>query len=251
MMRAVDVVQQIAPGARAEYIAAWDAGDQQLSDAKINTPLRLAHVLAQCGHESTGFTAVREAMSYSKASRIADIFGKVQSSGTPNLFPGEADMLVHQERDLGDRFYGIGGASPLYAQHGINGGRNPGNARKAQSLGNARQWDGFVFRGNGMLQTTGGDAHKRLSDKTGIDFFNHPELLTSAQSALTPVLWEWTNSHCNQFADADDILSVSRAINLGNPNSPHTPVNMPDRQAWLDKAKSVLGIGAEARGADV
>jgi putative chitinase len=245
MMRAVDVVRKIAPDAKREYIAAWDAGDAALQRAVITTPLRLAHLLAQCGHESGGFTLTRESMVYTHAERIAEIFRKVQSPGTPDLFPGEAEMLIRQEHDLGERFYGPGGPSALYAQHGMNGGRNPGNPAKARKLGNLRQGDGFLFRGNGMLQTTGGEDHKKLADLTGVDFFNHPELLTSADNALTPVLFEWTSSKCNNFADADDILTVSRAINMGNPNAPGTPVNMDDRRKWLHKAKIALGISGE------
>jgi predicted chitinase len=160
-------------------------------------------------------------------------------------------MLIRQERDLGDRFYGIGGPSDLYAQHGINNGENPGNPHKAQVLGNPRRWDGFVFRGNGMSQTTGGEAHRKLTAQTGIDFFNNPELLTSAQNALTPVLWEWTKSHCNQFADQDVLLTVSRAINMGNPDATGTPVNMRDRKDWLDKAKVALGLPVPSAGVPV
>ncbi len=243
MMRAIDVVRRIAPTARTEYLNAWDAGDDQLAEAKVDSPLRLAHVLAQCGHESGGFTLTRESMRYSRAERIAEIFLKVQSKGTSPLFPGEADMLVMQERDIGDRFYGVGGPSSLYAQHGINNGKNPGNPKKAEILGNKRQWDGFEFRGNGMLQTTGGDAHQRLSLKVKVDFHGHPEFLTSSEHALTPVLWEWTNSKCNTFADRNDLLTVSRAINMGNPNATRMPVNMEDRQKWLDKANDALDNG--------
>jgi len=50
-MRAVDVVREIAPRARKEYLAALDAGDAQLEEASITEPLRLAHLLAQCGGE--------------------------------------------------------------------------------------------------------------------------------------------------------------------------------------------------------
>src|SRR5262249_45942612 len=139
------------------------------------------------------------------------------------------------------RFYGPGGPSPLYAQHGMNGGNNPGNAHKAEQLGNHRPGDGFLFRGNGMLQTTGGDAHKKAGDDVGVDFFNHPELVTAAEHALKPVLFEWTQSHCNQLADRDDVLAVSRAINLGNPNSPAMPLGFDDRKHYLKVAKDALG----------
>ena len=42
---------------------------------EINTPLRLAHFLAQCGHESGGFRATQENLNYS-AKGLRGIFGK-------------------------------------------------------------------------------------------------------------------------------------------------------------------------------
>ena len=41
-MRAIDVVQKLCPRARAEYIAAFEAGDRQIAAAGITTPARLA-----------------------------------------------------------------------------------------------------------------------------------------------------------------------------------------------------------------
>ena len=46
---------------------------------QINTPLRLAHFLAQCGHESGGFKATQENLNYS-ADGLKKIF--------PKYFPG-------------------------------------------------------------------------------------------------------------------------------------------------------------------
>ena len=48
---------------------------------EINTPLRLAHFLAQCGHESGGFRLVKENLNYS-AKGLMGIFKK--------YFPNEA-----------------------------------------------------------------------------------------------------------------------------------------------------------------
>jgi putative chitinase len=240
MMRAVDVVRKIAPKARAEYVAAFEAGDTLLANAGIDRPLRLAHLLAQCGAESGGFTLARESLMYTTEKRLAAIFGNMKLA--PKLFPGEVKMLLRQERDLGERFYGVGGPSDLYKKKGVNKGVNPGNAKKAKGLGNNRPGDGFLFRGNGLLQTTGGDAHKKAGDKVGVDFFNQPELVTSADHALKPVLFEWTNSGCNAFADKDNLLKISRAINLGNPNSKATPNGMKEREDWLKRAKKALKI---------
>jgi putative chitinase len=240
MMRAVDLVRQIAPQPpRHEYIAALDNGDAQLATAEIDTPLRLAHLIAQCGGEC-GFTAVRESTHYTTLAVLLNIFSNMHLAMP--LLPGEAQMLLRQDHDLAERFYGIGFQSPLYAANQINSGANPGNGVKAHGLGNDRQGDGFLFRGNGMLQTTGGKAHREIGLKCGVDFFGNPDLLTSAEHALKPVLSEWTSSHCNGFADNDDLLTISRAINFGNPNSTGTPNGMPARRDWLARAKEALDI---------
>ena len=52
-----------------------------MSKFELNTPLRLAHFLAQCGHESGGFKAIRENLNYS-AKGLMGIFKK--------YFPTEA-----------------------------------------------------------------------------------------------------------------------------------------------------------------
>jgi putative chitinase len=240
MVRAVDLVRQIAQQPpRPEYIAALDNGDAQLATAQIDTPLRLAHLVAQCGGECN-FTEVRESTFYAHENVLLGVFNNMRLS--PPLFPGEVSMLLRQDHSVAERFYGIAFPSPLYATNHMNNGINPGNAAKAQGLGNTRQRDGFLFRGNGMLQTTGGKAHRDIGTKCGVDFFGHPELLTIPEHALKPVLSEWTDSNCNSFADRDDILTISRAINFGNPNSTGTPNGMPARRDWLRRAKTALGI---------
>jgi putative chitinase len=240
MERAVKIVRAIFPKAKAEYIAAFNAGDAQLEAAGITTPLRLAHLLAQCGAESGRLTLTRESLNYTTEARLQTIF-KNMSLSKP-LMPGEVKILLRQEKDLGERFYGISLPSDLYKKKGMNGGINPGNARKARGLGNDRPGDGFLFRGNGLLQTTGGKAHKEAGDRVHVDFFNHPELVTAPEHALKPVLFEWTGSKCNTFADDDDLLKISRAINLGNPRSRSTPNGMDDRAKCLKLAKRALGI---------
>ena len=240
MMRAVEAVKKIFPGAKPAYVAAFETGDDQLKAAGITTPLRLAHLLAQCNAEAGGLRVTREVLMYTTEKVLQGVFNNMKK--TVPLFPGEVAMLLKQERDLGERFYGQPFPSDLYKAKGMNGGINPGNKNKAAGLGNDRVGDGFLFRGNGLIQTTGGKAHKEAGDKVGVDFFNHPELVTAPEHALKAMLFEWTNSKCNVFADADDILKISRAINLGNPNSTGTPNGMKDRKDGLIMAKKALGI---------
>ena len=154
MDRAVKIVRAVFPKAKPEYVAAFDAGDAQLAAADITTPLRLAHLLAQCGAESGGLTLTRESLNYTTEAVLQRVFNNMRL--TKPLLPGEVKMLLRQEKDLGERFYGVSLPSDLYRKKGMNGGINPGNTRKAKSLGNDRPGDGFLFRGNGLLQTTGG-----------------------------------------------------------------------------------------------
>ena len=100
--------------------------------------------------------------------------------------------------------------------------------------------DGFRYRGGGILQTTGRDNYWRLGQKCQVDFEAHPELVVSAEHALKPALAEWSEDKLNDYADADDLLAVSRAINLGNPKSRGTPNGLEDRRRWLAKLKTLI-----------
>ena len=127
MKRAVDVIKDIAPSPRAEYITAWDAGDGKLSQAGIDTPLRLAHLIAQCAAECGCFHSLRESSNFTHEDVFIQVFNNIKHS--TGLLPGEAKMLLGQEKDVAERFYGVGGPSALYAAHQINHGINPSSRR--------------------------------------------------------------------------------------------------------------------------
>jgi putative chitinase len=219
-MRAVDVVRKVAPKAKPEYIAAFEAGDALLKKHEINTPERLSHFLAQVLHETGGLTILWESGAYS-AERLIEIFG--EGNHTAGITEFEAQQLARNGPAIFERVYGLG------------------NPKKARELGNTRPGDGWRFRGGGMMQTTGGYNYKAMGERCGVDFYNHPELIVSAEHALKPALAEWTSGGLNAFADEDDLLSISRKINLGNVNSKRTPNGWADRQFWYRKASSVIG----------
>src|SRR5436190_17378150 len=104
MKRAVDIVRAIFPNAKAEYISAFDVGQGLLDAAGITTPLRLAHLLAQCNAETGGLRVTRESLFYKTESRLQAIFNNMKK--TVPLFPGEVKMLLKHEHDLAERFYG-------------------------------------------------------------------------------------------------------------------------------------------------
>jgi len=91
----------------------------------INTSLRLAHFLAQCGHESAGFKAVNENLNYG-AKGLLTTFKK--------YFPTQA-LAEQYER------------KPELIASRVYGGRM-GNGPEATK-------EGFKFRGRGYIQLTG------------------------------------------------------------------------------------------------
>ena len=220
MPRAVDVVRRVAPRAKPSYLAAFEHGDALLIAHGIATPDRLAHFLAQILHESGGLELEWENMSY-RAERLLQVFGVGRHSAA--ITPGEAQALARKPKAIAERVYGLG------------------NPRKAQALGNTQPGDGFRYRGGGLLQTTGRDNYRRMGQRCGVDFESRPDLVVSAEHALKPALGEWTEAKLNAFADCNDILSISRAINIGSARSTAIPNGMEDRLAWFAKVRPLIG----------
>ena len=72
-------------------------------------------------------------MNYS-AERMLVIFGARHSA---KVKPAEAAMLAHKPELIAERITGLG------------------NPSKAAELGNTHRGDGFLYRGGGLMQTTG------------------------------------------------------------------------------------------------
>lgn len=219
MARVIDVVRQVAPKASPNYLAAFDSGDSLLQQHQITTPDRLGHFLAQILHESGGLTLEHESMNY-RAERLLEIFGVGRHSAA--ITPAEAQRLAHDERGIAERVYGLG------------------NPRKAQELSNKNPGDGFKYRGGGLMQTTGRCNYRRMSQVCGVDFEENPDLVFSAQHALKPALAEWSEAGLNVYADNNDILAISRAINCGSPKSKAIPNGMQNRATWFAKVRPLI-----------
>ncbi|UPJ49494.1 TIGR02594 family protein [Bradyrhizobium sp. 200] len=219
MARVIDVLRQVAPKASPGYLAAFDSGDALLQQHQITTPDRLAHFLAQVLHESGGLTLEHESMNYG-AERLLQIFGAGRHSAA--ITPPEAQRLARDERGIAERVYGLG------------------NPRKAQELSNKNPGDGFKYRGRGLMQTTGRCNYRRMGQACGVDFEENPDLVFSPQHALKPALVEWSEAGLNVYADNNDILAISRAINCGSPKSKAIPNGMQDRATWFAKVRSLV-----------
>lgn len=150
----------------------------------INTPLRLAHFLAQCAHESGGFKIRYENLKYS-AKRLQEVFPKYfQDAKTVARYVGKPDAIAN-------RVYG----------------NRVGN-------GNESSGDGYKYRGRGYIQLTGKANYIDFSKDTGIDAVHNPDVVAE-QYPLLSAAWFWSKTALNKIADANDIKGVTKRVNGG------------------------------------
>lgn len=209
-------IRKFAPKARAEYVTTLLGKLSLLRQAGIlDSHLRWCHFIAQCGHETGGFVVTRESLNYTSVKRIREVWPPRFRSWS------DADMsrLVRNPEALGDAVYG---------------GR----------MGNRPKGDGHAFRGGYWLQSTGRDAVVKYAGALGLD--PRPELLDDVAVTLEFAVLEWQQSRCCEYADENDIVAVSKAINVGSSASNVVPVNMDDRKAWFAKAWAIWGDKGKA-----
>jgi putative chitinase len=212
MAKTLAAISHVAPQAKDNYLQAIRNGGPLFEQHGITTGLRMAHFLAQAMAETGSFTVLRESMNYS-VPRMLEIFGVGHHSA--KITAAEAPNFAHNQQALAERVYGAG------------------NPRKAEELGNTEPGDGFRYRGNGVLQTTGRGAHRSMGQKCGLDFENNPDLVTTPEHALKPALQEWSDGNLNHFADVNDIRTITLRIN-GGLNG------FADRKAFFARLKPLL-----------
>ena len=105
-----------------------------------------------------------------------------------------------------------------------------------------KRGEGWKYRGRGYFQLTGKNNYREYSQYEYGDsrILDNPDRVVSPQDAIKSSIWYWEVKWLNRFADKDDIWGISRAINIGNPNSTATPNGMDDRIAKLRKAKQPI-----------
>lgn len=154
----------------------------------VNTPLRLAHFLAQCGHESGGFKFKSENLNYS-----AEILRKV----FPKYFP---DIVVAKQYER----------KPEAIASRVYGGRM-GNGPEATK-------EGFKFKGRGYIQLTGKDNYKAFDATVEDDILANPDLVATKYPLLSAA-WFWNSRKLNAIADqgaTDEVVTkITKLVNGG------------------------------------
>jgi putative chitinase len=155
---------------------------------EINTPLRLAHFLAQCGHESGGFKVLRENLNYG-AKGLRTIFGK--------YFPTDALALQYERKP--EKI-----ANKVYANRMMNGDEASG--------------DGYKFCGRGFIQLTGKENYTNFGKAIEVDLTATPDLVAT-QYPLLSAAWFFHKNGLHKLADggATDavVTSVTKRVNGG------------------------------------
>jgi putative chitinase len=152
-----------------------------------NTPLRLAHFLAQCGHESGGFKAVSENLNYS-AKGLLGTFGKYFNATTAAQYERKPEMI----------------ASRVY------GGRM-GNGDEASK-------EGYKFRGRGYIQLTGKSNYTAFTKFIGEDCIANPDLVATKYPLASAAFFFDSNklwSICDKGASDADVTAVTKRVNGG------------------------------------
>jgi putative chitinase len=173
---------------------------------QINTPLRLAHFLAQCGHESGGFKATQENLNYS-AKGLRGIFGR--------YFPTDALAEQYQRK-------------PEAIASRVYGGRM-GNGPEATK-------EGYKFRGRGYIQLTGKDNYTAFGKAINEDVISNPDLVSS-KYALLSAAWFFSKNGLHKMADegASDtvVTKITKRVNGGT-------IGLPDRIKHFKEYYSLL-----------
>ena len=153
---------------------------------KITTPLRLAHFLSQCGHESAGFKAVSENLNYS-ADGLKKIFGK--------YFPGDTTAYSRNPEKI---------ASKVYANRMGNG--------------DEKSKEGWKFRGRGYIQLTGKSNYQGFTKFIGEDCVANPDLVATKYPLASAAFFFDSNklwAICDKGADDATVTAVTKRVNGG------------------------------------
>ncbi len=205
-------LKQLIPGNK--YVSYWhNALEQLLPDYDINTPQRIASFIAQCAHESGNFTALKENLNY-KWETLRRLF--------PKYFP--TDELAKEYASKPNKQEAI--ANRIYANR-------MGNGDEASK-------DGYAFCGRGLIQLTGRQNYQNFADSIEVDgrpldINEVPDYLATFEGAAQSACWFWETNKLNQWADAGDILTLTKRINGGT-------IGLNDRIKHYKHALHVLGV---------
>ena len=181
-----DAVRQLIP--KVKNFDEWYSNLlNTLPEYDIDTAARVAAFMAQCGHESGGFTVMQENLNYS-AKGLVGTFKK--------YFPTEAHAKPYERKPEMI-------ANRVYANRMGNGDEASG--------------EGWYFRGRGIIQITGKNNYTKCSQSLFESnvLVENPDLLLETEYAIHSACWFWSAARLNELADVGDIKTMTKRINGG------------------------------------
>ena len=228
----MEMLQIIKPSSNSSYYEEILPYLNEYADTyEVNTPLRIAHFLAQVGHES-GFKVRSEDGNFS-ATRMREIFGCIGGKNNYDKATNECSFGRLRNR--------LWTHESVYAN----------NPRKLLSFvyssrmgnGDESSEEGYKFRGRGIIQLTGKNNYRRYTEIHNNanpndikDFVDTPNLIiTNVRYGIESGFVYWAMVNANTIADADNSRRLTVAIN-GGMNG------YDERTECLEKLKAHMGI---------
>lgn len=189
-----------------------DALNDILPKYDITTLTRISGFIAQCAHESLGFTALVENLNYGQ-SGLRKIF--------PKYFPSDAIALQYARQPMKI-------ANRVYANRMGNGAEASG--------------DGWKFRGHGPLQLTGHDNITLFATSIGKTLDETIVYIATLEGGIESACWYWKTNNINAACDEDNIDAMSDLINCGRRTAPiGDSIGYADRLTRYTSTKKILG----------
>lgn len=185
-----------------------DALNETFERFQIDTPMRQASFIGQCGHECANFKVLEENLNY-RAATLLKLFPRT-AKRTWGFTPEEAAAYERQPKKIANRIYG-----------------NRMNNRDEAS------GDGWRFRGRGCIQLTGSANYHHAGKALGVDFIMEPDLVATPKYAAMTAGWFWNTHKINQFADVQDWVTMTKRINGGT-------IGLDDRIKHIMQALQIL-----------
>lgn len=157
--------------------------NEQLFTIGVIESKQVAAFIAQTGHESLDYNVLEENLNYSEDSLLR-VFGKYFRDTSAKDYARNPKKI----------------ASKVYANRMGNGSEESG--------------DGWRFRGRGILQVTGYNNYKELSEYIFGDdtLIENPDLLLDKNNALKSAIWYWD---VNNLKRITDFVTLTKRINGG------------------------------------
>ena len=174
------------------------------SKYQINTPVRQAAFIGQCGHESNNFKTLEENLHYSTKGLMATWPSRFPDAVTAKKYANNPEAIANK----------------------VYGGR--------ADLGNTEEGDGWRFHGRGVIQLTGRSNYTVCGEALSQPLTAQPSLLLEPEWACLSAGWFWNKKNLNLLADSESWELMTKRINGGL-------IGLNDRIERIHKAMDILG----------